>query len=397
MDLSRRKDENEESFIWRLGQAKDSGILDISWTEIANIINKEFQKDTPYSEATYRKPYQQAKKFYESGVFKKLSDDTYFRELELQRQEIKKEKVRLSDERTDLNRRLRETARREEDLECLKNEIRKIGKNRYFYYSPLTIRSDTDMVVCLSDLHIGSEYAVPEVQYNSETAKRRLDEYLCKVIDIGNRHSVQKVIVVGLGDFISGSIHKTTSITNRENVVEQIKLVCELVSDFVYELGSYFNEIEVHVVGGNHSRIDKKNDALLDERLDLLLPWFMKHIFSHLDNIIVIDKEKDSSLCTFYVRGKLFFGCHGDLDSINDTSIGKLCLWAKMTPYCILMGHRHYSAMSEISNIKVIQSGSLCGSGDNYTREKRLTGDPSQMVLICNDDGIQCMYPVQLK
>ena len=123
----------------------------------------------------------------------------------------------------------------------------------------------------------------------------------------------------------------------------------------------------------------------------------MKHIFSHLDNIIVIDKEKDSSLCTFYVRGKLFFGCHGDLDSINETSIGKLCLWAKMTPYCILMGHRHYSAMSEISNIKVIQSGSLCGSGDNYTREKRLTGDPSQMVLICNDDGIQCMYPVQLK
>lgn len=70
MDLQLRKNENEEQFIWRIGQAKDSGELEMSWDEIANIINKEFgNEDRPLSEAAFRKPYQQAKKFYDAGVF----------------------------------------------------------------------------------------------------------------------------------------------------------------------------------------------------------------------------------------------------------------------------------------------------------------------------------------
>lgn len=70
MDLRLRKNENEEQFIWRIGQAKDSGELEMSWDEIADIINKEFgNEDRPLSEAAFRKPYQQAKKFYDAGVF----------------------------------------------------------------------------------------------------------------------------------------------------------------------------------------------------------------------------------------------------------------------------------------------------------------------------------------
>ena len=49
------KSENEEKYIWRLGQAKDSGELDMSWDEIADIINKELgNEDRPLSEAAYR-------------------------------------------------------------------------------------------------------------------------------------------------------------------------------------------------------------------------------------------------------------------------------------------------------------------------------------------------------
>ena len=44
-DLHRLEGENEEQFIFRLGSAKDSGNLDMSWDEIADIINKEFRTD----------------------------------------------------------------------------------------------------------------------------------------------------------------------------------------------------------------------------------------------------------------------------------------------------------------------------------------------------------------
>lgn len=70
LDLHMLNNENEEKFIWRLGQAKDSGELNMSWDEIADIINQELgNEDRPLSEAAFRKPYQQAKRFYNSGVF----------------------------------------------------------------------------------------------------------------------------------------------------------------------------------------------------------------------------------------------------------------------------------------------------------------------------------------
>ena len=87
-DLHRLENENEEQFIFRLGQAKDSGNLDMSWDEIANIINKEFRTDeSEYrSEVAYRKPYQQAKRYFEANVFKTYKDeDSYFKELQIQR------------------------------------------------------------------------------------------------------------------------------------------------------------------------------------------------------------------------------------------------------------------------------------------------------------------------
>ena len=52
--------------------------------------------------------------------------------------------------------------------------------------------------------------------------------------------------------------------------------------------------------------------------------------------------------------------------------------------------------MNDVSGIKVIQSGSHCGSGDEFTRQKRLTGKPSQTVLVVNNKGIKCCYPVEL-
>ena len=41
MNLHKLDSENEEQFVWRIGQAKDSGELNISWDELANILNKE--------------------------------------------------------------------------------------------------------------------------------------------------------------------------------------------------------------------------------------------------------------------------------------------------------------------------------------------------------------------
>ena len=66
-------------------------------------------------------------------------------------------------------------------------------------------------------------------------------------------------------------------------------------------------------------------------------------------------------------------------------------------PYAITYGHLHTCAIDETNGVKMIRGGSLAGSGDSYTVEKRLSGKPSQMVCICNNRGVVCYYPVELE
>lgn len=396
-DTTRKETENEFQYLWRLGQAKDSGILDIDWNGISNLMNKYFgDPDKPYSEAAWRKPYQMAKKFMEAGVFNKLSEDEYFKELRLQKQEIQKEKRRLYDERLDINRRLREEARLETTIEKFEKMLSNIASDRYVTYSHTALSSENDMIICLSDLHIGATYYGFDGIYDSLIAKERLEKYLSEIIEIQKTHNAENCVCLLLGDLISGTIHKVISVTNKENVIEQVKLACEYISDFVYELGKHFKNVELRGVAGNHSRIEEKEDALLGERLDTLILWFIKSMLKNVDNISVIDEDVDDTLSTFFVRDKLYFGVHGDFDTTSDASISKLVLWSKMTPYCVVCGHKHYPAMTDVSGIKVVQSGSLGGSGDEYTRQKRLTGKPSQTVLVVNEQGIKCCYPIEL-
>lgn len=397
-DTTRKETENEFQYLWRLGQAKDSGLLDVDWNGIAELMNKYFgDPDKPYSEAAWRKPYQMAKKFLEAGVFNKLSEDEYFKELRTQKQEIQKEKRKLYDERLDINRRLREESRLETTIEKFEEMLSNVASDRYVAYSPIASNSENDMIVCLSDLHIGATYYGFDGTYDSLIAKERLEKYLSEIIEIQRTHNAENCVCLLLGDLISGSIHKTISVTNKENVIEQVKLACEYISDFVYELGKHFKTVELRGVSGNHSRLEDKEDALLGERLDTLILWFIKSMLKNAENISVIDEDIDDTLSAFFVRDKLYFGVHGDFDTTSDVSISKLILWAKMTPYCVVCGHKHFPAMTDVSGIKVIQSGSLGGSGDEYTRQKRLTGKPSQTVLVVNDEGIKCCYPIDLR
>ena len=126
-DVNRRPEENEYQYTWRLGQAKDSGQLDMDWNDISDIINKEFRNDdSEYrTEAAYRKPYQQAKKYFENGVFNNLSEDKYFKELQLQKDAVYKEKRQLYDQRREYNKLLTSDAR----AEHLNEELIHIAEN----------------------------------------------------------------------------------------------------------------------------------------------------------------------------------------------------------------------------------------------------------------------------
>lgn len=399
MILERKEGETEIQYLWRVGKLVESGQVG-SWKEITPTLNQQLrEEDEYYDESAYRKKYQAAKKFYDE-IFSQQGDEDFKKEQEELLREIKKEKIKLRDERTESNRGIRIEARVEDKLDYLEDIISKQGKIDYKPLKPeerkaIQIKSDNDLIIMLSDLHIGQTFASAWGRYDLEVAKDRMQQYLHKIIEIKDRHNSENCFVTLQGDMISNSIHKSIAITNRENVIEQVIEASEMVTSFLAELSRYFNNVTVASVVGNHSRIDKKEDALKDERLDTIIEWYAKSKLEDFKNIEFVDAF-DNTFTSFVVRDKVYFVVHGDYDQMNQSGLAKLSMMAGFFPYCVLFGHKHFPATTEINGIKLVQSGSLPGSGDDHTIELRLSGKPSQTVLVCTDKGIECNYTVEL-
>lgn len=401
-ELKRRTDENEEQYLWRVGQLKDSGILDMDWDELAAHINKEWREDEDEyrTSSAYRKPYNQAKRFYEAGVFSKFNEDEYADKLNEQKRELEKAKVAYRDERSGWNKQNRIEARIEEKLDNLERDLKAIGKSQFKINNKVKISNgDNSLIVMLSDLHTGQTFNSPFGKYNTDILKDRLNQLLQKTIQIGRRHNSVMVNVVLLGDQISGNIHQTIQVSNRENTIDQIKIASEVITWFCVELSKVFGFVNIYEVAGNHSRlISNKELAVHDERLDNLITWIVKQMTTHIDTIKVHDDYNriDSGISVFELYGKEYVAVHGDYDVLNKTGVGNLSMMLGRIPYAIMNGHNHFPSSTDVNGVKVIQGGSMAGAGDDYTIEKRLSGKPNQTVLVCDENGIDCIYNVEL-
>lgn len=393
-------DETELQYIWRLGSAKDSGILDMTWQELADLCNREFRGDEEeWTESAYRKKYTLAKAFYDE-VFSKTGDAfPYTDTIADQRRELERLKIQYRDERAAWQKQNSIEARVDQKLGYLERCVREMGQRNYPSGIPPAenVPDGRDLIVCLSDFHIGQQFSSCMGKYDSDIAKLRLDQYLAKVLDIALRHDVNAVHVMCLGDMISGSIHKAIQVTNRENVIDQIKLSAEYITDFCYRLTRQCRWVNFYSVPGNHSRIDRKEDALKDERLDDLVAWFVGNSLKHVENFKDLSQVRlDTTIGYAVIEGKHYVLVHGDLDAMSAGAVGDISLMLGMVPDYIITAHRHTAKMAEINGVTVYQSGSLAGAGDEYAIQHRMGGKPSQLALVCGKDGVECAYNVVL-
>lgn len=389
--------QSELSYLWQIGQAKDGGAYDGTWDDIAYLMNFYYRNDeSEYrTSSAYRKPYEQAKKFYESGVFNKFSEDEYLNKLNATKREAEREKVKLRDERRAWSKQNYADARAEDILDKLSDSLVSIGNIQFPNHPVSGFTSDNDMIVLLSDLHIGATFDNRFGRFNTDIAIERMSELVESVIELQKMHNSENCYVLSLGDQISGIIHKTIQVTNRENVIEQVKIATELISSFCYRLSHHFNNVNLISVSGNHSRlVPNKDNAMHDDRLDDLISWAVGLSLYNVDNFHVIENDLDTSIALFNVRGKSYVATHGDYDGFNKGDTQRLVSVIREFPEAWFTGHLHTIAVDEVNEIKMIRGGSLAGSGDDYTIEKRLTGKASQLVCIADDNGLKAYYPI---
>lgn len=396
-NLKRRPDETVNQYIWRLASAKDNGVIDYSWKQLADVFNSEIG-ETNQTESSYRKAYQYAKKFYED-VFSNTESSEEVRKLNEAKQDLYREKIRVRDERNALNAVLRSQARTEENFSIMKEMIERNGQRMFSPAKVLTKKENNSKAVlcCLADLHYGISFDNFIGQYNPQIAKRRLEEYCAKIIKIGKDNNCDTCYVTVLGDCISGNIHKNIRVENRMNVLQQIMECSELITEFIYTLTNQYSHIYVNSVSGNHTRIEDKDDAVKDERLDNIILWYAQSALQHIDGVYIdIYNNVDSTIAVFDILGKKYVSVHGDYDSLTEKGVHSLCQFLGANPDYILYGHMHHVEMNYFGDVCAIRCGCLSGAGDNYTFEKRLKGNAYQVACVCNANGVESMYPVRL-
>lgn len=399
-DVERKPTENEYQYTWRLGQAKDSGLLDLDWNGIADLINKEFRTDeSEYrTEAAYRKGYSQAKKYLEANVFETYKDeDSYFKELQAQKQSLEKEKVKTRDERNELRRMIREEARKESYKDqFLRNIVEYQGKPLEYEENARfkgILKTDNDLLISLFDIHAGMESDNFCNIYNQDVLRQRLREYLDKIFEVQIRHGSENAFLV-LSETVSGFIHPTLRIENNQDMIEQFLMVTDYLAQFIRELSYHFNKVNIYMAIGNHGRLSpKKDENLTHENMDSLVLPFLEAKLQNFDNVICNKNEIEDTIAMFSIRGINVFSSHGDRETPQN-AIQKLTLFTGVKPQIYLCGHRHTNAMTTVYDAKVLQAGCLSGA-DSYCMDKRLRNRPEQLLAVVNNQGLDCIYDVK--
>lgn len=379
--------DNETLKDYKIRLCQNKEVYGLTFEDIADLINKESGENR--SEGYFRKWWNGYKEGYSDGIEKSKNNDSLLFDYEQKRIEFEKEKNKFLDYRRSYNKEIRDDSRKEILFDIVSQEISKVKP--YERQMRNFVKSDKDLFVSLSDIHFGANIDNYWNKYNSDIAKSRLDEYLSKILQIKETHKAENCYVCANGDFISGNIHPTIQISNNENVVKQVIGVSELIAWFLSELSNYFKTVYFACVPGNHSRLSTKENSPKDERLDDLIPWYVKARLQNIENVDFIENNIDSTFNVVNIRGLNYLNVHGDLD--RSKGIQRIVDMLNVPIYCIHYGHLHHNSTDYSQKYKVIMSGSLQGM-DDYCIQKRIFGLPQQLVCVCDNNGILCHYDI---
>lgn len=395
--IERMNGENDLQFHKRvvLGKLVDKTV-DEDYSELAELAFGEKSSSDHCRKMMYGSRYtiDLYERFFDELV-EENGDEAVLGKIEMANIELRKERVKLQDVKSSYQKLIREQARHETTKEIIENTLRDVKLPTLHFERVDSNKNENTMLISLSDLHIGACIDNYWNKYDVDIAKERLEQYLGKITKVNSKEKCKRAVVYANGDIVSGIIHPTLVIASKHNLIEQVMLASEMVTQFLVALSGEFEEVGFCSVPGNHSRLSTKLDSPLTERADDLIEFYLKARLKDYKNINFGVAEKiDSTICLLSLYGKNYAIVHGDMDSEQKAeSLQKFC---EVDLYAICTGHKHHTRICDIRGIKVVQSGSLMGM-DSFTLEHRIYGKPSQLLSICGDDGIECFYEVVFK
>ena len=394
-DILRLPGESFEEYAIRL--YKNKNIYNLTNIEIGDILNEQSGND--WDESTYRRRYNDRVKSYEEGYEKGYVDGAamdenqkhiYIEDLRKEREKHYKSKRQLQDKLREYRRYLTIEARAENLKEVLLDRVEEMNENYPLIESSDIKISDSGRVGVLqiSDWHYGEVIEDKLNEYNTEICKKRVEKLTSQTIEYINKLGLEKLIVLNLGDLVSGNIRVSARVMNETDIISQIIEVSEIIAQMLAEIQSKTCiKVEFYTVLDNHSRVSANYSQHIEaESFARITPWHLQARLKDHSHITILENKieeiEEYDIGHFKIYDSDFLFVHGHNDRIN-SAISDISMLTKINPVSIFMGHLHSNIEKEEFEIDLIVNPSLIGLGA-YSKSIRKSSQVRQKLNIYN-------------
>ena len=402
--LKRLDGETENQTLWRIGNAKVSGILgDITWPEVAEFMNKEFRdgEEDYFDSSAYRKRYKNFADAYDELFSKENFTDEQLLDIDEKKRELEKLKVKIQTEKLEYSRWLREEARDELITEKIVAAVREL-KPLDIPPTPIVRKASNSAILAFGDEHYASEFCIYGLQgeiineYSPEIFEQRMWSLFHKVVSIVISEDIDELNVFALGDFTDGILRCGQLMKLRYGVVEGTVRYANFISEWLNELSKHVY-IKYQMVFGNHSELrmlGQPKGTFKEENTGLFVREIIKTRLENNPNFEMI--VNPTGLIFDNIEGFNVLGIHGEVRNMEN-AIKDFSNTYNTDIQILIGGHmHHYKAETVGVNRDVINVPSIIGI-DDYSMTLNKTSNPgASLFLIEEGKGVTVDYKIKL-
>lgn len=401
--LKKLPEENDDQYIWKVGQAKDAGVLTSTWEELAPRLNAELGiEETEWrGSSAFRKAYRWMQRAYDnvfrqSGFVDGQNDD-----LDSKNRELKKTLVKVQTEKLEYNRWIREEARDELICEKICEAIK--ANSSIVAPDPLvTSEVSRSAVLAFGDEHYAAEFTIYGLygeiinSYSPEIFEQRMWDLFHQVVDIVKKEDLTTLYVFALGDFTDGILRCSQLMKLRYGVVEGTVKYANFIANWLNELTKYV-KVKYQMVYGNHSELRMLGQPKGTFKAENTGMFVREMIKTYLENNPNFEMTINPTGLIFdNIEGLNVLGIHGEVKNM-ERAIKDFSNTYNTNIQVLLGGHmHHYKAETVGVNKDVINVPSIIGV-DDYSMSLNKTSNPGA-VLFCVDEnkGVTLEYKIKL-
>lgn len=344
--LKKYQNETEEEYLWRIARYIGDGVVS-SWKEIADVVNSELYSDQSQYKTpdTYRRQICTAKKYYDNVFSKTNPDAEYDKEFADKLTELRKERIKIQTLNVERNRIDREEARRELFYEQVHTLAQTIPVPEFHGVVADEDKEET-YVLCLADIHAGAKFESLTNSYSLNVMHERFEYLSTRVIEFIQFHQCQKLIVVGLGDFVQGLIHANDLKINDSSMVAAVVDVSKTIAMFLTELSAYTQIEYYHIGASNHSQIrplGTRANELMDEDVEYIIGHYIADLCAANSRIIVHTPSEGEWFTDINIPGFTVIAMHGHQIKNFETALNNISMKQNEIVDYLIVGHTHSS------------------------------------------------------